>query len=219
MAISLKHKFVSSKSDGIDPTQVQPSNWNDQHDLTLASKHILGRYSSGAGAVEEIPLSDYMRLCLNFDSEADFHDYFGIDEKADKVSGAVNGNFAALTSDGNLADSNYKPASFEPRGMVHGRSLKTAAYTLAASDMGTVIEFSTASDVTLTIPNNSSVEIPVDSYVIVHRLGSGNLTFAGASGVALRSRGGFLRFAGQYSTAMAFKRGTNEWILSGDLVA
>jgi hypothetical protein len=34
MAISVKHKFVSAIPDAGDPTIVQPSNWNDTHDLT-----------------------------------------------------------------------------------------------------------------------------------------------------------------------------------------
>jgi len=34
MAISVKHKFVSSIPDAGDSTIVQPSNWNDTHDLT-----------------------------------------------------------------------------------------------------------------------------------------------------------------------------------------
>jgi hypothetical protein len=34
MAITVKHKFVSAIPDAGDPTIVQPSNWNDDHDLT-----------------------------------------------------------------------------------------------------------------------------------------------------------------------------------------
>ena len=34
MPISVKHKFVSAIPDAGDPTIVQPSNWNDTHDLT-----------------------------------------------------------------------------------------------------------------------------------------------------------------------------------------
>ena len=33
MAITIKHKFVSPKSDGTDTSIVRPSNWNDEHDL------------------------------------------------------------------------------------------------------------------------------------------------------------------------------------------
>lgn len=31
--MTIKHKFHSAISDGANPTQVQPSNWNDDHDI------------------------------------------------------------------------------------------------------------------------------------------------------------------------------------------
>jgi len=43
MAISLKHAFSSGKADGSDATLVQPSNWNSEHNLTVASPSVLGR--------------------------------------------------------------------------------------------------------------------------------------------------------------------------------
>lgn len=56
MAISLKHLFASPKTDGLDPTLVQPSNWNAEHVLTQASDRLIGRYSAGTGASQEIAL-------------------------------------------------------------------------------------------------------------------------------------------------------------------
>ena len=57
MAISLKHAFTSPKADGTDSTLVQPSNWNAEHTITLAAGKVLGRDTSGAGAVQELPLA------------------------------------------------------------------------------------------------------------------------------------------------------------------
>ena len=57
MTISTKHKFVSSKSDSADASLVQPSNWNDEHDITLAAGKVLGRDTSGAGLVQELPIA------------------------------------------------------------------------------------------------------------------------------------------------------------------
>jgi hypothetical protein len=54
MAISNKHKYVSGKADGGDTSLVRPSNWNDEHDLTMATARMLGRTTAGTGAVEEI---------------------------------------------------------------------------------------------------------------------------------------------------------------------
>ena len=57
MTVSLKHTFVSPKADGPDTTLVQPSSWNAEHTITLAAGKVLGRDSSAAGAVQELPLS------------------------------------------------------------------------------------------------------------------------------------------------------------------
>ena len=54
MAVSLKHSKTSTKSDGLDTSLVLPSDWNDEHTLTMATARILGRTSSGTGAVEEL---------------------------------------------------------------------------------------------------------------------------------------------------------------------
>lgn len=64
MTIQIKHSFVCLKGDGTDATQVQPSNWNAAHSLTLATGNLLGRLTAGAGAVEEIPISAYMASLL-----------------------------------------------------------------------------------------------------------------------------------------------------------
>jgi hypothetical protein len=57
MTISTKHKFASSKSDSGDASLVQPSNWNDEHDITLAAGKVLGRDTSGAGLAQELPIA------------------------------------------------------------------------------------------------------------------------------------------------------------------
>src|SRR6185312_942819 len=60
MTLSVKHAFQSAKSDGVDPTDVQPSNWNAAHALTCATGVVLGRQTAGVGAVEELALSSFL---------------------------------------------------------------------------------------------------------------------------------------------------------------
>jgi hypothetical protein len=57
MTVSLKHTFASAKPDSADATIIQPSNWNQEHVLTAAAGKVLGRDTSGAGAVQELPIS------------------------------------------------------------------------------------------------------------------------------------------------------------------
>jgi len=62
MAVSLKHAFSSAKTDGADATLVQPSNWNAEHTLQLATNRLLGRTTAGTGAVEEISIAGSLTL-------------------------------------------------------------------------------------------------------------------------------------------------------------
>ena len=62
MAISLKHLFTSPKADGTDSTLVQPSNWNAEHQLQMATARIIGRTTAGTGAAEEISVGSNLTL-------------------------------------------------------------------------------------------------------------------------------------------------------------
>lgn len=62
MTISLKHAFTSAKADGTDSTLIQPSNWNAEHTLTLATSRLVGRTTAGAGAAEEISVNAPLSL-------------------------------------------------------------------------------------------------------------------------------------------------------------
>jgi len=62
MTISIKHKFTSAKADGGDATLIRPSNWNDTHDLTMATASLIGRYSAGTGAAQELTVSSNLTL-------------------------------------------------------------------------------------------------------------------------------------------------------------
>lgn len=62
MPISLKHSFQSAKADGTDSTLIQPSSWNAEHTLTLATSKLVGRTSTGTGAAEEIGVSARLAL-------------------------------------------------------------------------------------------------------------------------------------------------------------
>ena len=69
--VAITHKFTNLKGDGPDDTLVQPSDWNDTHDIELeAPDTLVGRSSSGAGPAEEIPCNALGRSILNAASAA-----------------------------------------------------------------------------------------------------------------------------------------------------
>lgn len=62
MTVSLKHKFQSARPDNANTSLVRASNWNDEHDLTLAASRLLGRATASAGAAEEITLGNGLQF-------------------------------------------------------------------------------------------------------------------------------------------------------------
>lgn len=55
MAVSFKHNKTVTKSDGVDSTVVQPSDWNAEHLITAAAGKVLGTVT-GATSVSELPI-------------------------------------------------------------------------------------------------------------------------------------------------------------------
>lgn len=90
------------------------------------------------------------------------------------------------------------------------------SYTLVLADASKIIECTSASAVSVTVPPNSSVAFPVGTVVDVAQFGAGTLTLVQGSGVTIRTPA-TLSLRAQYSTATLRKRATDEWILAGDL--
>jgi len=89
-------------------------------------------------------------------------------------------------------------------------------YTLVLTDAGKMVTLSNASAITLTIPTNASVALPIGAIINFEQLGAGQVTFAGA-GVTINSFDGNLKLAGQYAGAYLRKTATNTWTLIGNL--
>lgn len=104
----------------------------------------------------------------------------------------------------------------ETLGELGGINTRVANYTLVLADKGKTVEMNLAGANTLTVPPNSSVAFPVGSYINVVQLGTGATTIVAGSGVTINSRNGLV-LGGQYAMATLYKRGTNEWVLGGDL--
>jgi hypothetical protein len=97
--------------------------------------------------------------------------------------------------------------------------LKTGSYTLTnLSERDSVIEVSSTSPTTITIPTNTVVAYPVGTSIDIFQTNTGQVTIAGDSGVTVNATPG-LKLRTQWSTATLFKRDTNTWIVYGDLMA
>lgn len=94
---------------------------------------------------------------------------------------------------------------------------RTASYTLAATDAGKVVEMNVATANTITVPSVLSVPWATGTVIGLRAWGTGITTVTPVSGVLVHSRGQVKTLAGQYSEAMLTYRGSDTWILSGDI--
>lgn len=102
-------------------------------------------------------------------------------------------------------------------GLVNTTTQSGTTYTAVLSDALTMVEFTSASAVTFTIPPNAEVAFPVGSIISGRQYGAGQVTITPGSGVTIRSFAGATKTAGIYAEFSLVKRATNEWVLSGNV--
>ena len=91
------------------------------------------------------------------------------------------------------------------------------SYTLVLGDAGSLIQYTNAGAVTLTLPTNASVALPIGTTTYHQQTTSGGkVGVVGASGVTVNSAGGFTHTNVQWSVVAAIKTATNTWVVTGD---
>jgi hypothetical protein len=87
----------------------------------------------------------------------------------------------------------------------------TDDHTLTLNDAGQVVEMNKATAVTLTVPDDATVDFPVGTVIEVCNIGAGLLTIEGDTGVDVRNEGDLV----QWATASLRKRDADEWVAAG----
>ena len=97
---------------------------------------------------------------------------------------------------------------------------KTAAYTLSAlTERDSLIEVSSATGVTITIPTNTAVAYPIGTSIDILQTGAGQVTIAPVDGTVTVNATPGLKLRTTWSSATLFKRAANTWVVFGDLTA
>jgi hypothetical protein len=96
---------------------------------------------------------------------------------------------------------------------------KTGNYTLDTSDAGKVLRINSSSNLTVTIPLNTTAAIEVNAEIAIIRYGTGTVSISPISGVTLNSANTYRKIKDRYGSAALKKIATNEWILVGSLEA
>jgi hypothetical protein len=188
MTVSLKHTFTSAKTDSLDVTLVQPSNWNAEHELTAAAGKVLGRDTSGAGAVQELPISVSPAGDVTIPNNFAVTGTVSLTNALGVASGGTgattlsansvligNGTSAVTAvapgTTGNTLTSNgttWTSAAAAPSPVQYPQNIQSADYTLVLGDAGKQIFHPLADTAfrTYTIPANASVAFPIGTVVL-----------------------------------------------------
>ncbi len=99
-------------------------------------------------------------------------------------------------------------------------NLQTVAYELVLADNGKMVEVSSASAITLSIPTNANQAFATGAQITVLQTGSGQVTIAATTpGTTTVNGTPGLKLRAQWSSAVCIKRATDSWVVLGDLVA
>lgn len=93
------------------------------------------------------------------------------------------------------------------------------AYTAALTDVGKLVEFTSASAVVFTIPASGTVAFAIGDQINVFQSGAGQVTITPAATVTIRSGGSKLKTNEQYAVATCVKIATDTWVALGNLKA
>lgn len=90
-----------------------------------------------------------------------------------------------------------------------------ASYTILAADENTTLRSTSATAITITVPNVLNVGERVD----VIQFGAGQLTFAAGAGATLNSNGAKLKTQGQFAGVTIMCVASGQYVLIGNTVA
>lgn len=98
-------------------------------------------------------------------------------------------------------------------------SVNSSGYTLSINDVGKVISVNIPFNAYVTIPTNANVPFPIGTIINVYSSQDYDVFVQAQVGVTLRPfDNNRLKLFGQYTEISLRKRGTNEWVASGNFV-
>lgn len=189
MTISVKHTFQSAKPDGTDATLIQPSNWNDEHVMTAAAGKVIGRDTSGAGAVQELPI-------------------------AVSPSGAVAVNNVIESTSGGFKFPDGTTQISAATATSYLQNVQSGNYTLVLSDAGKQIYSANTAAQVITVPTNASVAFPIGTLITIVNMGTRSIRLSN-SGVSIYPNGSTtatpIPVISSGVSVQLIKTGTNSW--------
>ena len=95
-------------------------------------------------------------------------------------------------------------------------TVTTTTFTPALTDENSMILLNNAAAITVTLPSDATMPMPVGGQVDFMQYGAGQVTFAAGSGATAVGTPS-LKTRAQYSAATAKKIAANAWVVLGDM--
>jgi hypothetical protein len=197
---SASNVFVTNAAGTTRETIFQTSNSN------RFSTGLTGLDETGANAGSNFRISRYDDSGVMIDNPLSIVRSTGVVNLANTANAYTNTTQAATTAH-----------VYSTVTTVQTNTQSGTAYTLALSDAGKMVILDNASAITLTVPPNSSVAIPIFTRVDIASYGAGQVTVSPAAGVTLYSAGSRRKLTSQFSGGTLLKVNTDVWMLFGDL--
>jgi hypothetical protein len=184
-------------------------------DLDLASPSFTGSVTAATG----LTVSSLGRGVVQSSSSGVFSSSEGSDGQVLISSGSGAPSWSTVSAGTGISVTNGSNSiSVASTGTTLNNQTGTT-YTLVLADAGKFLTFTNASDITVTVPTNSSVAFPIGTQIGFSQGGAGQVTFTGAAPPTLRSADSALTTVKIYSTGFMIKIATDEWQFGGDLEA
>lgn len=125
----------------------------------------------------------------------------------------------SATVDG--VDVSTLPASIAAKADVAltSRTVSGTTDTLVLTDAGRAVDFTSLSNITVTVPNSSTVAYPTNTLIALYQLSTGQISLSPAGGVTINHPSLTTKSRAQWSVIFLRYRGSNLWVVSGDLAA
>jgi hypothetical protein len=196
----------------------------EENDVTLTSNegYIFNTYTSSIRAI--LPNSPLTGAFINITFEKYGDNNLTIDRNSSNIDGVAEDLTCDISANFSLIYTNevvgwkfipYSGINFAPSTLELGEINSSRSFQL--TDSSKFISANSSGDITLTIPNDSSVSFANGTQLNILRLNIGAVSIAPDSEVTLRSAENKRNLRSQFSVATIVKLSTNVWGLFGDI--
>jgi hypothetical protein len=177
------------------------------------------------------PLSSVPALYVGQSGPSDIASFYDIDAQVEILH--VGGNNSiypnvgiktsspnkTLTVNGDISANGKYFGTYDSAGALTTVTPKTVSYTLALSDVNTILTMTAATGTNLQIPTNANVAFPIGTQILVQQGGTGQITVVAVTPgtTTVQAPSSKTKTAVQYSVITLIKLAADTWGLAGDL--